>query len=111
MYWVTKALSVLILPPALLVFVIRAAMALLAYGRQRTAMILLGVTAGIVYVLSISPTMDALKNDTKGGPFMEKIPMDPWGKPFTYAAPGAHNTHSFDLSCTSPKGVEVNNWD
>jgi uncharacterized SAM-binding protein YcdF (DUF218 family) len=66
MYWMTKALSVLILPPALLVFVMLAAMALLAAGRQRMAMALLGVTAGVLYLLSISPTMDALMAPLEG---------------------------------------------
>ena len=33
----------------------------------------------------------------------KKIPLDPWGKPFIYAVPGANNTHRFDLSCISPK--------
>ena len=58
-------------------------------------------------------SLDQLLDESKGGPFMEKkaIPKDPWGKPFSYSAPGAHNTHSFDLSCTSPKGKVVNNWE
>lgn len=60
MYWFTKALSVLILPHGLLVLSMLAALALLAAGRQRAAMWLLAVTAGLVYALSISPTMDAL---------------------------------------------------
>ena len=40
-----------------------------------------------------------------------KVPMDPWGKPFSYTAPGVNNTHRFDLSCVSPKGESINNWD
>ena len=58
-------------------------------------------------------SLDQLLDESKGGPFMEKkaIPKDPWGKPFSYSAPGSHNTHSFDLSCTSPKGKVVNNWE
>ena len=40
-----------------------------------------------------------------------KVPMDPWGKPFSYTAPGVNNTHRFDLSCESPKGESINNWD
>lgn len=58
-------------------------------------------------------SLDALLDESKGGPFMEKknIPVDPWGKPYVYAAPGSHNTHTFDLSCTSPKGTVVNNWE
>ena len=58
-------------------------------------------------------SLDQLLDESKGGPFMEKkaIPTDPWDKPFVYAAPGSHNTHTFDLSCTSPKGVVINNWE
>ena len=50
-------------------------------------------------------TLDGLLDSSKGGPFLskKKVPLDPWGKPYTYTAPGANNTHMFDLSCTSPK--------
>ena len=40
-----------------------------------------------------------------------KVPSDPWGKPFIYVVPGVNNTHRFDLSCTSPKGESINNWE
>lgn len=58
-------------------------------------------------------SLDALLDESKGGPFLDKkiIPKDPWDQPFVYAAPGSHNTHTFDLSCTSPKGKVVNNWE
>lgn len=58
-------------------------------------------------------SLDGLLNESKGGPFLEKkvIPMDPWGKPYVYSAPGANNSHTFDLSCTSQKGVSINNWE
>ncbi len=58
-------------------------------------------------------SLDGLLDESKGGPFLDKkiVPMDPWGKPFVYAAPGSHNTHTFDISCTSPKGKVVNNWE
>jgi general secretion pathway protein G len=58
-------------------------------------------------------SLEQLLDESKGGPYMEKkaIPSDPWGNPFVYAAPGAHNTHTFDLSCTTPKGTVVNNWE
>ena len=57
--------------------------------------------------------LEQLLDESKGGPFMEKksIPSDPWGKPYDYTTPGSHNTHSFDLSCTTPKGAVVNNWE
>jgi general secretion pathway protein G len=58
-------------------------------------------------------SLDQLLDESKGGPFMEKkaIPSDPWGKPYTYSTPGSHNNHSFDISCTSPKGTVINNWE
>jgi general secretion pathway protein G len=32
------------------------------------------------------------------GPYLKKaIPLDPWGKPFEYASPGAHNPAGYDL--------------
>ena len=59
------------------------------------------------------PRLDGLLVRATGGPFLAKknIPMDTRGKPYSYAAPGANNTHMFDLSCTSPKGVTINNWE
>ncbi|MDF7826841.1 type II secretion system protein GspG [Pontiellaceae bacterium B12227] len=58
-------------------------------------------------------SLEGLLDSSKGGPFLEKksVPNDPWGNPFSYSAPGSHNTHTFDLSCTSKKGVVVNNWE
>lgn len=58
-------------------------------------------------------SLEQLLDESKGGPYMEKkaIPTDPWDKPFMFAAPGSHNTHTFDISCTSPKGTVVNNWE
>jgi general secretion pathway protein G len=57
-------------------------------------------------------SLDALLDESKGGPFMEKktIPTDPWGNPYQYAAPGSHNTHTFDISCTHNE-IVVNNWE
>lgn len=59
------------------------------------------------------PSLDGLLDESKGGPFLEKkaVPNDPWDKPFSYAAPGSHNSHTFDLSCTSAKGEVINNWE
>ena len=57
-------------------------------------------------------SLDALLDESKGGPYMEKksIPTDPWGNPYQYAAPGSHNTHTFDISCTH-NDIVVNNWE
>jgi general secretion pathway protein G len=58
-------------------------------------------------------SLDGLLDESKGGPYLEKksVPTDPWGKPYMYAAPGSNNSHTFDLSCTSPKGIVINNWE
>jgi general secretion pathway protein G len=58
-------------------------------------------------------SLEGLLDESKGGPFLDKkvIPKDPWQKPYVYAAPGSHNTHTFDLSCASPKGTVINNWE
>lgn len=58
-------------------------------------------------------SLDQLLDKSKGGPYLDKpvIPKDPWDKPYSYQIPGAHRSTSFDLSCTSPKGTVVNNWE
>ncbi len=58
-------------------------------------------------------TLDGLLDESKGGPFLQSnfVPKDPWDQPFTYVAPGSNNKHTFDLSCTSSKGVTINNWE
>lgn len=60
------------------------------------------------------PNLEALLDSSKPGyPFLRqnKIPMDPWGKPYSYVVPGSHNTHLYDISTTTPGGESVNNWD
>lgn len=58
-------------------------------------------------------SLEGLLDESKGGPYLQKkvLPKDPWGNDFIYQVPGAHNTHTFDLSCTSVKGTVVNNWE
>ncbi|MEE9369809.1 MAG: type II secretion system major pseudopilin GspG [Pontiella sp.] len=58
-------------------------------------------------------SLDGLLDESKGGPYLEKksVPTDPWGTPYMYAAPGSHNTHTFDLSSTPLKGDPINNWE
>jgi general secretion pathway protein G len=51
------------------------------------------------------------------GPYLKKkrIPIDPWGNPYIYVAPGDNNTEEFDLSSQGPDGEEsdddINNWE
>jgi len=31
------------------------------------------------------------------GPYLEKMPIDPWGRPYQYQSPGIHRPHDYDL--------------
>lgn len=31
------------------------------------------------------------------GPYLEKPPVDPWGRPYQYVSPGVHRPHDYDL--------------
>ena len=49
------------------------------------------------------------------GPYLEKIPVDPWGDKFFYDCPGKHNTNGYDLSSAGPDGKagtgdDIGNW-
>jgi general secretion pathway protein G len=32
------------------------------------------------------------------GPYLEKMPVDPWGRPYQYQCPGTNRPHDYDLS-------------
>lgn len=62
------------------------------------------------YPESLEGLLDSSK---QGYPFLKQnaIPKDPWGNPYQYTEPGAHNTYTYDISCTVPKtGKVINNW-
>ncbi|MEY3459738.1 MAG: Type secretion system protein precursor [Planctomycetota bacterium] len=49
------------------------------------------------------------------GPYVEKEPRDPWGKPLQYRCPGTHNPDGFDISSSGPDRVhgnadDIGNW-
>ena len=48
------------------------------------------------------------------GPYLEKKPLDPWGKEYQYRAPGSHRTYDYDLFSLGHDGQEsdddVTNW-
>lgn len=49
------------------------------------------------------------------GPYLTKVPKDPWGNPYVYRFPGKHNQNGFDLYSFGPDGKEgggddVTNW-
>lgn len=51
------------------------------------------------------------------GPYLEKTPMDPWGRPYQYESPGPHRPHDYDLYSQgkNPKADKVDddvvNWE
>jgi general secretion pathway protein G len=46
------------------------------------------------------------------GPYIDRnVPLDPWDHQYNYAQPGQHNTDGFDISCTTPEGKLIGNWD
>ena len=49
------------------------------------------------------------------GPYLDKIPMDPWGNNYIYYYPGKHNSTAYDLLSIGPDGKEgtdddIGNW-
>ena len=49
------------------------------------------------------------------GPYMNKIPMDPWGRPYVYVSPGRNNPNSYDIYSLGTDGREgteddITNW-
>ena len=49
------------------------------------------------------------------GPYIEKKPIDPWGREYVYKSPGTHRTYDYDLYSLGHDGQEGNddikNWD
>ncbi len=56
-------------------------------------------------------------SDAKGwkGPYLDNMPVDPWGHPYVYVFPGRKNTSGFDLYSMGPDGQDgtpddIGNW-
>lgn len=49
------------------------------------------------------------------GPYLERKPLDPWGREYAYKSPGEHRQMDYDLYSLGNDGVEsqddVKNWD
>jgi len=63
-------------------------------------------------------TPPSSKADKWHGPYINdgRIPLDPWGEPYQYAYPGAHNKNGYDLWSKGPdkqSGTEddIGNWE
>ena len=49
------------------------------------------------------------------GPYLKKKPLDPWGRPYVYKAPGDHNKDGYDIFSSGKDGQpgtadDVVNW-
>ena len=49
------------------------------------------------------------------GPYLDKLPQDPWGNNYIYYFPGKHSPSSYDLLSVGPDGKEgteddIGNW-
>jgi general secretion pathway protein G len=49
------------------------------------------------------------------GPYLEKKPVDPWGREYQYKSPGTHRTYDYDLFSMGNDGIEsdddIKNWE
>ena len=49
------------------------------------------------------------------GPYIESMPLDPWGNEYQYQFPGTHNKNGYDLWSTGPTpddpGAIIGNWE
>lgn len=49
------------------------------------------------------------------GPYLERKPIDPWGREYKYVSPGTHRPHDYDLYSLGKDGQEsaddVANWE
>ena len=49
------------------------------------------------------------------GPYLEKKPVDPWGREYQYKSPGTHRSYDYDLFSLGhdgqPSADDVNNWE
>lgn len=64
--------------------------------------------------------LKALMSKTSGamnwnGPYIEKEPLDPWGRMYEYKSPGENRPQDYDLYSLGKDGVQsaddVNNWE
>lgn len=59
-------------------------------------------------------TAPAGKEKRWSGPYLKKLPNDPWNNPYQYRFPGIKNPTSYDVWSFGPDGVEsdddIGNW-
>ena len=58
------------------------------------------------------PTTEPIPNNWKGGGYMDRVPVDPWGKEYQYLNPGVHGeVDVFSYGADSRPGGEGNDAD
>ncbi len=69
-------------------------------------------TAQGLGALRIKPSTNPLPQNWNG-PYVERDPVDPWGRPYVYVSPGDHRA-DYDLSSKGKDGLsnngEISNW-
>ena len=50
--------------------------------------------------------LEVLLNEEKGTRYLRKLSNDPWGRPFHYRYPGAHNPDFYDLWSNGKDAIE-----
>lgn len=50
------------------------------------------------------------------GPYIERVPLDPWNEPYQYASPGARSSAGYDLWSKGPDKIsgtddDIGNWE
>lgn len=68
--------------------------------------------------LTVKPESGRIPQKFPDGGYLKKLPLDPWGNPFVYLSPGAHNK-DFDLISHGADGqpggenfdADINSWE
>jgi len=55
--------------------------------------------------LRVRPIADTARSGWRGPYLRKAVPLDPWGHPYLYAAPGVHNPDAYDLYTLGRDGV------
>jgi general secretion pathway protein G len=94
-------------------------------GGIKTALVRFNIDCGRYPTTSegFAALMNCPTNISRGrwrGPYLDQIPIDPWGNVYVYCCPGIHNTNGFDLYSCGFDGISksggddpdnINNWD
>jgi general secretion pathway protein G len=59
----------------------------------------------------VTKPSDSRLADLWAGPYLDKVPKDPWGNDFRISHPGKHNPETFDVWSTGPDGQDGNDDD